>query len=194
MFKPSRVMTRLAAVGRRSGGKAAAHPPVRMRSIASSRGWLQVLALALIWPGLGCRTVAPQPTFDLGQPGWDVRQGQAVWRSKSDAPEIAGELLVAIHPERRSFVQFTKVPLPLVLAQATDRSWQIEFAADGKRYSGRGAPPSRLVWFQLVRCLNGQRPAKGWTFNATSDGQWRLENGSTGEVLEGYLASDPGQP
>jgi hypothetical protein len=145
--------------------------------------------VGLVSLSLGCRTVPPHPAFDLSQPGWNVRQGQAVWRTKSDAPEIAGEVLVAISSDGRSFVQFTKVPLPLVQAQATSLFWQVEFAAEGKRYSGRGAPPSRLVWFQLVRALNGNGAARDWKFTSKPDGHWRLEQPSTGEVLEGYLAS-----
>ena len=147
-----------------------------------------VLALIAIIFSLGCRAVPSQPPFDLALPAWSVRQGQAVWRSQAGAAEIAGELLVATHPDGRSFVQFTKVPLPLVLAQATRRSWQIEFAAEDKRYSGRGAPPSRLVWFQLVRLLNGNEPAPGWKYAEKPDRAWRLEHAGTGEFLEGYLA------
>jgi hypothetical protein len=150
--------------------------------------WAPLLAVGFVSLSLGCRTVPPQPAFDLSQPGWNVRQGQAVWRTESGGPEIAGELLVAISSDGRSFVQFTKVPLPLVQAQATSRFWQIEFAAEGKRHSGRGAPPSRLVWFQLVRALNGNEPAGGWRFAPKPDGHWHVEQLSTGEILEGYLA------
>jgi hypothetical protein len=190
MFKPSPMMTRLAHSdpGKRGG-------PLSARALgaspsASSRRlrWAQLLGVGLTSLNLGCRTVPPQPAFDLSQPGWNVRQGQAVWRTKSGAPEIAGEVLVAISSDGRSFVQFTKVPLPLVQAQATSHFWQIEFAAESRRYSGRGAPPSRLVWFQFVRALSGNGPARGWKFTSKPDGHWRLEQLSTGEVLEGYLA------
>lgn len=152
------------------------------------RRWAPLLAVGFVSLSLGCRTVPPQRAFDLSQPGWNVRQGQAVWRTESGGPEIAGELLVAISSDGSSFVQFTKVPLPLVQAQATRRFWQVEFAAEGKRYSGRGAPPSRLIWFQLVSALNGNELARGWKFTSKPEGHWRLEQLSTGEVLEGYLA------
>jgi hypothetical protein len=144
---------------------------------------------------LSCRTVPPQAPFDLTQPGWTIRQGQAIWRTRSPVLEIAGELLVALHPDGCGLVQFTKVPLPVVLAQASKHSWQIEFAADNKHYSGPGAPPEQLVWFELVRVLRKEKPSRGWTFAEKPDGAWRLEHASTGEVLEGYFAiPSGGQP
>ena len=93
---------------------------------------------------LRCHTVPPLPPVNLTEPGWTVLQGQAVWRTKKDAPEIAGELFVATNPDGRSFVQFTKTPLPFVVAQTTTNSWQIHFVPNDKTYSGRGkVPPSQ---------------------------------------------------
>lgn len=213
MFKPSRVMTPQVSGQNRAvcilpvlkaGRPLFAPQPtslLRGRARRVGRSWTgqnrpfprrrrapTTLALTALIFGLGCRAVPSQPPFDLARPGWSVWQGQAVWRSRADAPDLAGELLVATHPDGRSLVQFTKVPFPLILAQATRRSWQIEFAAENRRYAGRGEPPSALIWFELVRSLNGRGLSKGWSFSRQPEDGWRLEHGSTGEVLEGYLA------
>ena len=135
-----------------------------------------------------CRTAPPLSAVNLAEPDWRVQQGQAVWRSKKAAPEIAGELLVAVHASGRTFLQFTKVPLPFVVAQTTTNSWQIEFVADNRTYSGRGEPPAQVAWLQLTRCLAGTVPPAGWNWRKSGGGRWRLENKNTGEMLEGYLA------
>ncbi len=135
-----------------------------------------------------CRTAPTLSPVNLGEPGWRIQQGQAVWRSKKTAPEIAGELLVAVHTSGRTFLQFTKVPLPFVVAQTTTNSWQIEFVADNRTYSGRGEPPAQVAWLQLTRCLAGTVPPAGWNWRKSGGGRWRLENKNTGEMLEGYLA------
>src|SRR2546430_5175382 len=69
---------------------------------------LLVVAAAL----LGCHTDSPPP-LNLAEVGWKVRKGEAVWRSGPGAPELAGELLVATHPDGRALVQFTRSPLLL---------------------------------------------------------------------------------
>jgi len=153
-----------------------------------------LLAALLLWT-TGCRTMAPLPPIDLSQPGWQIRQGQAVWQTKRNAPEVAGELLVASGSGRKDFLQFTKTPLPFVVAQTAADSWQVEFPAENRRYSGRGEPPSRLGWFQLMRCLRGEVPARDWKFGSSADGRWRLANTVSGELIEGFLASgSPAQP
>src|SRR4051812_19452341 len=91
------------------------------------------LLLLLALPA--CRT-APTPKANLSEPGWTVRQGQAVWREKKDASGIAGELLLATRPGR-TFLQFTKTPFPFVIAQTGTNSWQMESPAENRRYSGR---------------------------------------------------------
>ncbi len=135
----------------------------------------------------GCRTIPTLPPVNLSEPGWKTRQGQAVWRATSTAPEIAGDLMIATNPDGRSFVQFTKTPLPFVVAQSTPEAWQIQFVPNNKTYSGRGNPPARLVWLYLPRCLAGRPPPKSWTWEPLDNDRWRLENRSTGEFLEGYL-------
>lgn len=144
---------------------------------------VMVVALA----GTGCRTVAVHiPPANLQEPGWTVHQGQAVWHIPQGKREIAGEVLVATGPEERAFVQFTKSPFALVIAQATRDGWEIEFPPQNKHYCGRGAPPKRIIWLYLPRILSSQPWPKNWTWKEDSSG-WRLENHSNGEVLEGYF-------
>jgi hypothetical protein len=135
----------------------------------------------------GCLTVPPLAPVNLQEPGWSVREGQAIWRMKRDAPEIAGEILIATRPDGWEFVQFSKNPFPMMVAQGTTNAWQVEVPIENKRYSGRGQPPARLILLYLPRVLGGQPPPKGWSWQKLENNGWRLENGSTGEMLEGYL-------
>jgi len=135
----------------------------------------------------GCRTASPLPPVNLSDPGWSVRQGQAVWRPRKGAPELAGELLVAAHASGRSFVQFTKTPLPFVTAQTTATNWQIHFAPRNVTLRGHGRPRARFLWLHLARCLSGAAPPRGWSGGHRAGNAWRFENVSTGEALEGYL-------
>ena len=149
-----------------------------------------VLCLALLLTGLsfGCRSVPPLPAVDLKEPGWTVHQGQAVWKRGPEMPEIAGEILVATRPNGRAFVQFSKNPFPLVIAQRTSNTWQVETPTDGKRYSGHGTPPARLIFLHLANVLSGSPPPKGWTWQKANDNGWRLTNPSRGESLEVFFA------
>src|SRR5437762_2550749 len=104
-----------------------------------------------------CRTLTLLPPADLAEPGWHVQQGQAVWRPRPDAPELAGDLLVATNLDGRTLVQFTKTPLPFVVAQATSNTWQIQWVPQNKIFSGHGQPPRRLTWLYLPQCLTGRR-------------------------------------
>src|SRR5437867_3601507 len=123
----------------------------------------ELLPLAVVLPIFGaCRSVRPQPPMNLSEPGWTIRQGQAVWRTKPQAAEIAGELLVAMHRDGRSVVQFLKLPLPLVDAHRDTNSWQIRFYGQNKRYAGRGPPPKRILWLQLPEGLVGHHADTNW--------------------------------
>ena len=144
---------------------------------------LLMLAMSLA----GCRTAAPLPKVNLAEPGWKIREGQAVWRPDKSSPEIAGEILLATRTSDQTLVQFTKTPFPFVVAQTADHRWQIEFLPRNKRYSGRGEPPTWLIWFQLARSFSATATASKWSWH--NDGRnWRLENASTGESLEGYFS------
>src|SRR5260221_7057373 len=102
--------------------------------------YIRLACLLGLAAAAGCRTLAPMPSVNLAEPGWKTRQGEAVWRSKKDAPEISGELLVATHPNGRTLVQFTKTPIPFVTAQTTSNAWQIHFVPNNQTYTGRGKP------------------------------------------------------
>jgi hypothetical protein len=135
----------------------------------------------------GCRTT-PLPPVNLAEPGWKLLQGQAVWKASKSAPELAGELQLATGANGRSFVQFTKTPLPIVVGQTTSTNWQIQFVPQNRSFSAPGKPSSRLIWLHLASCLSGQPAPKGWTFEKRDGGAWRFENKGSGEVLEGWLA------
>ena len=136
----------------------------------------------------GCLTFSrPLPPVSLTEPGWIVHQGQAVWRLPGGKHDIAGDVLVAIGPERKSFVQFSKSPFPLVIGQTTSNRWQVEFPPQNKHYSGPGFPPKRLIWLYLPSALEGKTVPHGWAWT-NSESNWRLENRATGERLDGFFA------
>lgn len=137
--------------------------------------------------GSGCQTVAPLPAVDFNQPGWTVRQGQAVWKRGRSMPEIAGDIIVATGPDGRSFVQFSKNPFPLVIAQSTATAWQVETPTDNKHYSGHGNPPKRLMFLYIPRALEGRPLPRHWTWQKMENNGWRLKNPASGESLEVYF-------
>ena len=135
----------------------------------------------------GCRTIPPLPPANLAAPGWQVHQGQAVWKLKSHAPEVVGELLVALRNDGETFLQFTKSPFPFAIARTTTNSWQIEFPAVSRFYAGRGKPPARPIWLQVGRWLQRETLPARYQATYTDSEHWRLENTTTGESLEGYF-------
>src|SRR5436190_1004987 len=95
----------------------------RMRGTAKPVShWLIVGSVSVFFL-VGCRT-APLPPVNLHEPGWTVREGQAVWKRDQNTPEIAGEVLLATRPDGCTFVQFTKTPFPMIIAQTTTNHWQ----------------------------------------------------------------------
>lgn len=147
-------------------------------------------ALTLALP-TACRTVREFPPADLTAPGWEVRRGQAVWHPPGSTPELAGDLLLASHPDGRVEVQFTKTPLPVVIARVTRKAWEIHFPTRHRTYAAPGRPTTRLIWFQLAPALRGEPLPPAWRWTAPAAGTWRLENVRTGEFLEGYLDPAP---
>jgi hypothetical protein len=135
----------------------------------------------------GCHLVKLAPV-NLQEGGWKLQEGQAIWKRNKEAPEIAGDVLVATRGDRCTFVQFTKTPFPMIIAQTTTNRWQIEIPMQNKRYSGPGSPPKRLIWAYLPRLLAGEAPPKGWSWNRLPDNGWRLENAQSGEMLQGYVS------
>jgi hypothetical protein len=128
--------------------------------------------------------------MDLSEAGWTVRQGQAVWKTTPGAEGIAGDLLVAMHWNGRTVVQFDKPPLPLVAAHSSTNHWQIQYFAQRKTYSGRGRPPERILWLQLpdnVATFLSDRQDTDWSITRERGGSWLLTNDVSGETLEGFL-------
>ncbi len=148
--------------------------------------WLLVLLPCLL--ALAACQTAPGPgPANLAEPGWTVRQGQAVWQRSREGPEIAGEILLATQATGRTLVQLSKNGFPLVIAQSWADRWEVELPAQNRRYAGRGLPPKRLLILYLPRAIAGQSLPSGWSWNAIADGSWRLTNHRAGESLEGYF-------
>jgi len=135
----------------------------------------------------GCSTVGPLPRVDLDDPSWSVRTGQALWKPRSDRPQLAGELIVARHTAGWVFVSFSKPPLPIFTAQTDDASWRIDFVERGRSYSGSGRPPKRFVWFRLPELIDGSAAPPGWGVERPTDDEIVLENPRTGEVIRVVL-------
>ena len=114
-----------------------------------------------------------------------MRQGQAVWDPGRDAPEIAGEVIAAWHKDGRFFVQFSKVPFPVVEAQAEPGRWQLRLPAQNRRHAGSGSPPERVIWFQLARQGRGEPLAPGYSWSEPSPGAWKLAH-EGGESVQGF--------
>jgi hypothetical protein len=144
-------------------------------------------ALVLLSFTMSCQTTPSMSAINLSEPGWTLRQGQAVWLTKHDAPEIAGEVLFASHLDGRSMLQFTKTPLPFVTVQTTCASWQVEFAGGQRRFAGARSPSMRLLWVHLARALNGTGLPSSLEFSQHEHG-FALTNKTNGESITGFFA------
>jgi hypothetical protein len=134
-----------------------------------------------------CQTRGTITSINLAEPGWRVRQGQAVWRMPGKRPELAGEMILAVNSDGRSFLEFSKMPFPLVRANSTDSRWEIEFPPQKLFFAGGGSPPKQLAWLQVCRGLAGKPVRTPWRLERRADGSWRLDNTRSHEVVEGYL-------
>ena len=164
-------------------------PSHNQRSAAALTGSLAALLLALLFLP-ACQSLPTFPPVNFHEPGWTIQQGQALWKPNRSAPELAGEVLYAHHPDGRAVIQFTKTPFPFVIAQQSEhpKRWQLEIPPQKKIYSGPGTPPSRLSWLHLAAALEGRPVPRAWAFEKLPDSGWRLENKSRGESIEGFLA------
>jgi hypothetical protein len=151
------------------------------------RPWLVLFLLAIALAGGGCQTSMHKSLFTASGPGWTVQEGQALWRPGRRFPELAGEIVMARHEDGRCGIQFSKTPLPLVLAQTTGTNWLIQFPPQQMSFGGRGAPPRRFTWLYLDDALAGEALPKNLSLQRKPDGGWRLQNARTGETLEGFL-------
>lgn len=154
-----------------------------MRRVLVILAW----ALAAVSSGVGCRTAREWPAIDTAEPGWQVLEGQAVWRARRGAVELAGELLLARHPDGRALVQFTKTPISFVTARLKSASWRIEFPAQHRVCEGPGAPPARFGWLLVPGFMGGTSPAGGWQFRRLEGSGFVLEHPGTGERIDGHL-------
>ena len=150
------------------------------------KNFFSALVTLLALCGTGCRSVPALPPANLQEPGWQVRQGQAVWRLPRGGRDVAGEVLAATKDDEAAFVQFSKAPFSLVIAQSTTDRWRVEFPPQNRHYAGRGKPPKRLIWLYLPGVLSGKPPPKPWLWHQDANG-WQLENTATGESLEGFF-------
>jgi hypothetical protein len=151
------------------------------------RPWAVSCFLALLLAGFGCGTSSQKILFTVSGPGWTVKEGQALWRPGRQFPELAGEIVLAQHDNHCCSIQFTKTPLPILLAQTTGTNWMIQFPPRQMSFSGRGAPPRRFAWLYLHAAMAGEPIPKELRFERKPEGGWRLENTRTGETLEGFL-------
>lgn len=163
---------------------AASHPAKAIGVRCLRWALLALVAIDLV----GCRTPAPLPPLNLAEPGWRVRQGQAVWRARPQRPALAGELLVAWNSDGRGFAQFTKTPFTLLNARLSPTQWQIEFPPERRSYHGDGLPPHQFAWLHLPHALAGGPLPPQLEMVQKGDGGWRLVNRRTGEQIEGYLS------
>ena len=141
----------------------------------------------LSWLLTACSTAPKLPPVDFSKPGWKVRQAQAVWTPKKGGPEIAGEVLIASHEDKGAFVQFSKTPFPILVAQTTPKRWEMTFIPEQRTFGGGGRPWPRFSWLHLAPALQGEKLPGKLRFNLVGADGWRLENRSTGEVIEGFF-------
>ena len=125
--------------------------------------------------------------MNFSGPGWVVRQGQVVWKPDAESAGVAGDLLLAMHPDGRQVVQFTKTPLPFLVAQRTTDGWQVQVIPRHKTYSGRGEPPARLLWLHLPDARYGSPAGTNGFLTSKPDGSFHFENRASGESIEGFL-------
>lgn len=136
----------------------------------------------------GCATTTNQNLFTVSGPGWHVQQGQALWTPQHGAPQFGGDLVIASDNNGRALVQFDKTPLTIVTAQVTSNQWQIRYPQFGHFWKGHGSAPTQAAWLYLPAALAGKPLLKPMHFEQKPDGNWRLENDKTGEILEGFLS------
>jgi hypothetical protein len=101
---------------------------------------------------------------------------------------VAGELTVARSLSGRAVAEFSKPPLPVVVAVSWFEGWAIEFAGGERTFSGKGDTRFQYSWLVLLEALQKRSAPPGWTWTGEPIGKWSLENPKTGERLQGYLA------
>jgi len=133
----------------------------------------------------GCSTLPPIAPVNVNSSGWTTHRGQAVWKFGKRAPEIVGDLMVAVNDDGRLFVEFNKSLVTVATAQTDAQQWVLDLPMFERTLSGRGAPSDRFALFQFDEVLRGEKPPGNWEYTVT-DSDWRLANPRTGEYVEGY--------
>jgi hypothetical protein len=113
-----------------------------------------------------------------------------VWKPSATASEIAGDLLLATHPQQQLLVEFTKGSLPVLTLQVSPGSWSLHIPTQKRTYTGRGDPPARSAWLVLARDLAGLPPSAGWPLTSSSPNRLRIANPHSGEILDVYLSPE----
>ena len=136
----------------------------------------------------GCSSLPPQPSMDISESGWVVREGQANWKAKPGATDTTGRLLVALHWDGRAVVRFTASGETLVVAQSTPNAWQAQLPGEKRLRSGHGQPSRQILWLQLPEGLLGNSATDtDWVLARQRGGAWAFRNDLTGETLAGQL-------
>ena len=156
-----------------------------MRSFWSNIPRLLFLAGWMI--ACGCAT-KPQNLFVASGAGWRTEQGQALWTPRRGAPQIGGDIVMVSDPRGRALVQFEKMPVTMVTAEITPDDWSINFPQGGGFWRGRQPAPTRTIWLFLPAALRGRPLPEPLQFSHEPNGNWRLENPKTGEILEGFVS------
>jgi hypothetical protein len=146
--------------------------------------YLSFLCLLLL---CGCQSPI-HSLFTATGPGWQVRQGQALWRPQHGMPEFGGDFVIASDDTGRHLIQFDKTPMNILSAQTTSNRWLIQFPQRHLSFSGFGRGSTRFSWLYVPEAVEGGSLPKVMHFERKPDGGWRLENSATGETIEGYFS------
>ncbi|HYE30415.1 MAG TPA: hypothetical protein VEH27_03230 [Methylomirabilota bacterium] len=134
-----------------------------------------------------CATVPRFEPLDLNAGQWQTQHGHAVWTPESKKPEVTGEIIIATNPANDLMVQFSKNPFNIVTAQKRAGKWQLEYGPEGRRYSGPGEGPPRIIWLRLPELFKGSRPPLGWTVVERGPKTLLIEHPERGERLQVVL-------
>lgn len=148
--------------------------------------WLNIAVLSFLIGG--CFTSSNKTLFATSGPGWQLTQGQAIWKPAGNHPELAVEFVLAKDSNGRNNLELTKTYLPVLLAQSTTNQWLIRFPSQKMAFDGHGRPPQRFLWLYLPDALAGNTLPAKIIFIHQTDGGWRLANRQNGEWIQGYLS------
>lgn len=155
-----------------------------MTRLRIGRTGVALLLLAVLSLGAGCSTAPTFPPVDLSDAGWKVRELPAVWRPRRGAPELTGELLVAVNGGSR-LVQFSKQGLPVLTAQTSTNGWRVSSALQAGSHTGRLPAPRQVLWFLIDNSPPQAAVPSPWRLeDPAPGGGWTLSNPRTGESLE----------